>query len=46
LDPFTLQQKKAEAFNTWLTDLRTAAKVERNWSLDKIPATPAAPVGG
>lgn len=46
LDPYTLQQKKSEAFTKWLTDLRTAAQVVRNWSLDKVPPTPGAPAQG
>jgi parvulin-like peptidyl-prolyl isomerase len=40
IDQFTLQQNKYEAFQKWLSDLRNAAKVERNWSLDKVPPTP------
>ncbi|PKO22231.1 MAG: hypothetical protein CVU38_10560 [Chloroflexi bacterium HGW-Chloroflexi-1] len=42
IDQYTLQQQQDEAFNTWLTDLRTQAQVERNWSLDKVPPTPSA----
>jgi parvulin-like peptidyl-prolyl isomerase len=45
IDPSSLQQKKYEAFQKWLSDLRTAAKVERNWSLDKVPPTPGATTG-
>jgi hypothetical protein len=45
IDPSTLPQKKYEAFQKWLTDLRTAAKIERNWSLDKVPPTPSATTG-
>lgn len=41
LDAYTLQQKKYEAWTAWLTDLRNAAKVTRNWSLEKVPATPS-----
>jgi parvulin-like peptidyl-prolyl isomerase len=40
VDEFTLAQRKYEAFNKWLADLRTAAKIERSWSLDKLPSTP------
>jgi parvulin-like peptidyl-prolyl isomerase len=40
-DEFTLAQRKYEAYNKWLTDLRDAAKIERFWSLDKIPPTPS-----
>jgi hypothetical protein len=42
LDAYTVSQKKSEAFQTWLTDLRSAAKVERNWTADKLPPTPGA----
>lgn len=42
LDAYTLQQKQYAAWTAWLTDLRNAATVTRNWSLEKIPATPAA----
>ena len=42
LDAYTIQQKKYEAYTTWLTDLRNAAKVERQWTLDKVPPTPSA----
>jgi len=43
IDEYTLQQKKYEAFQKWLTDLRTAATIERNWTLDKVPPTPGVP---
>ena len=42
LNAYTLYQKKQEAYDKWLTDLRNAAKIERNWTLDKLPPTPAA----
>jgi len=42
LDAYTIQLKKYEAFNTWLTDLRNAAKVERAWAIEKVPPTPSA----
>ena len=42
LDAYTIQLKKYEAFNAWLTDLRNAAKVERAWAIDKVPPTPSA----
>jgi parvulin-like peptidyl-prolyl isomerase len=35
-----LQQKQYEAFQKWLSDLKAAAKIERNWTLDSIPPTP------
>lgn len=41
-DEFALAQDKYEAYNTWLTDLRNNAQVERFWSLDKVPPTPNA----
>ena len=41
LDAYTVQMKKYEAFNTWLTDLRNAAKVDRQWALNKVPPTPS-----
>jgi parvulin-like peptidyl-prolyl isomerase len=44
LDALALQQKKYDAFQTWLTNLRNSANIQRNWSLDKVPPTPSAPV--
>jgi parvulin-like peptidyl-prolyl isomerase len=41
LDLYTLQTKQYEAYNTWLTDLRNAAKVDRAWTIEKVPPTPA-----
>jgi parvulin-like peptidyl-prolyl isomerase len=40
IDQYTLQQNKYQAFQKWLSDVRTAAKIQRNWSLDKVPPTP------
>jgi parvulin-like peptidyl-prolyl isomerase len=40
LDQYTLSQKKYEAYQKWLTDLKTAAKIERNWSPANVPPTP------
>jgi hypothetical protein len=37
-----LQTKKYEAYNTWLTDMRNAAKVDRTWTIEDVPPTPAA----
>jgi parvulin-like peptidyl-prolyl isomerase len=37
-----LQQKQYEAYQKWLSDLKAAAKIERNWTLDSIPPTPGA----
>jgi parvulin-like peptidyl-prolyl isomerase len=45
IDQFALQQKKYEAYQTWLADLQTAAKIERNWTLDKLPPTPGVTAG-
>ena len=42
LDAYTIQTKKYEAFNKWLTDLRNAAKVDRTWAIEKVPPTPSA----
>jgi parvulin-like peptidyl-prolyl isomerase len=42
IDAYTLDQKKYEAFQQWLANLRTAANIQRNWSLDKVPPTPSA----
>ncbi len=46
LDPYTYQQNQYTAWTTWLDSLRQAAKITRNWSADKVPATPAALAGG
>lgn len=40
LNFYTVYQNKQAAFDQWLADLRSAATVERNWSLDKLPPTP------
>jgi hypothetical protein len=42
LDAYTIQSKKYEAFNKWLADLRDAAKVDRAWTIEKVPPTPSA----
>ncbi|MGC8781601.1 MAG: peptidylprolyl isomerase [Anaerolineae bacterium] len=42
LDPFTLEQNRYIAFQQWLSNLRNTAKIERNWTLDKVPPTPGA----
>ena len=42
LDAYMLQTKQYEAYNTWLTDMRNAAKVDRAWTIDKVPPTPSA----
>ncbi len=41
LDAYSAFVKKYEAYQAWLTELRNAAKIERNWSLEKVPPTPA-----
>jgi parvulin-like peptidyl-prolyl isomerase len=40
VDAFMLQQSRFEAFSKWLEELRIQARIERNWSLDKVPPTP------
>ena len=40
LDAYSLQQMKYGTYDRWLTDLRNTAKVQRLWSLDKLPPTP------
>ena len=42
LNAYTVSQKKSEVYQKWLTDLRNAAKVIRNWTADKLPPTPSA----
>ncbi|HJX38218.1 MAG TPA: hypothetical protein VJ714_06450 [Anaerolineae bacterium] len=37
LDPETLEQRKSEAFDERLVDLRAGAAVEKYWSADKVP---------
>jgi parvulin-like peptidyl-prolyl isomerase len=37
LDPDILAQRKSDAFQQWLADLRAAAQVEEYWSTDKVP---------
>ncbi len=41
LDEFTVLQKKYEAYQQWLTDLRNSAKIERRWSPESVPPTPS-----
>lgn len=42
LNAYTVSQAKSQAFQTWLTNLRNAAKIDRNWTADKLPPTPGA----
>lgn len=42
LDAYSAAVKKYEAYQAWLTELRNAAKIQRNWTLDKVPPTPVA----
>lgn len=42
LNAYTLQTKQSEAWQAWLTELRNAATIERNWTADKLPPTPSA----
>jgi parvulin-like peptidyl-prolyl isomerase len=37
LDPNTLEQRKSEAFDVWLSDLRAEATIEKYWSAEKVP---------
>ena len=41
LDVYSAAQKKYQAYQDWLTGLRNAAKIEKKWTLDKVPPTPA-----
>ncbi|HEX9115300.1 MAG TPA: peptidylprolyl isomerase [Anaerolineae bacterium] len=40
IDQYTLQQNQYTAYQTWLDKQRTAAKITKNWSADKMPPTP------
>lgn len=42
LDAFTIQQRKFEAYQQWLTALRDSATVDRRWTLQSVPPTPSA----
>jgi parvulin-like peptidyl-prolyl isomerase len=42
LNAYIVSQKRSEAFQSWLTEIRNAAKIERNWTADKLPPTPGA----
>jgi parvulin-like peptidyl-prolyl isomerase len=37
LDAEVLEQRRAEAFDVWLSDLRAEATIEKFWSPDKVP---------
>jgi parvulin-like peptidyl-prolyl isomerase len=37
LDADTLTQRKNDAFDVWLSDLRASASIEKYWSQDKVP---------
>jgi len=41
IDQYTLEQNKYTAYTKWLDDLRNSAKIERNWTADKVPPTPS-----
>jgi parvulin-like peptidyl-prolyl isomerase len=41
IDQYVLQQKQYEAWTTWLDKQRTAANIVKDWSVDKMPPTPA-----
>ena len=36
-----LEQRRQEAFTAWLATQQAEAAIERNWSVDKVPALPA-----
>ncbi|MDH4207503.1 MAG: peptidylprolyl isomerase [Anaerolineae bacterium] len=38
LEPAILEQRKSDAFDVWLADLRAEATIEKFWSEDKVPA--------
>ncbi len=42
LSAYTLSQKRSDAWQKWLTDIRNAANVVRNWTVEKLPPTPGA----
>jgi len=42
LDEFAVLQKKFEAYQQWLTEVRNAATIERRWSPESVPPTPSA----
>lgn len=42
LDAYTVYQKKYEAYQQWLTDLRSAATINRTWTASSLPPTPSA----
>ncbi len=42
LDAYTLAQNKSQAYQKWLTDIRNAAKIQRNWTAQDLPPTPSA----
>lgn len=37
LDAEILEQRRTEAFDVWLSDLRAEATIEKSWSPDKVP---------
>jgi parvulin-like peptidyl-prolyl isomerase len=37
LDPETLEQRKSDAVDVWLADLKAGAAIEKYWSADKVP---------
>jgi parvulin-like peptidyl-prolyl isomerase len=44
-EPYSLQQRQTDAFNKWLDEVRNAAQIQRNWTLDKVPPTPGTASG-
>lgn len=41
LNAYTVSQNRSTAFDNWLTEIRNAAQVERNWTEDTLPPTPS-----
>ncbi len=40
IEPFVLEQRRAEAYQKWLSEQKAALTIERYWSADKVPPTP------
>jgi parvulin-like peptidyl-prolyl isomerase len=39
LEEYTLQARKSQVLQDWLTEQQDTAKIERFWSRDKVPTT-------
>ena len=42
LDAYTLYMNKYQAYQTWLTDIKAAAAIDRKWTAASLPPTPSA----